>query len=809
MNVTRWWSWADVVKQAPKLGIPHFQRGQVWEKGNRISLLESMFEGSPCGTFVFWRPLEKDSTSTLGIPFLEAAGSIAEPLWLLDGQQRCRTLTGVIREMIQFEDQPNISPRISLVPRDDLDMLIELAPWARAIDGNDDPSNELDSEDGEEDGTAPDTPEGGCLTWFVCLPAIRTLLSKDATWQEWVSKRNATRYSIFRTFSDGSIFPRTGRKSPPMPLGMVPLAALLCERSIFSPELAVEARRRIDLLDDQSRCWLDKYLPWGPLFLTGRASSWKQSSSGIDVAPLRALFTNPPPRVLAGFRAMFTDKRFAAGELPRTSLQDAIRAYVRINRAGVRVQTEERTLATLTRWHVGILKQLAAFLKNRDSAVALETFNREVLLSHGADRLFGFALWLRVVARYTVLAGLAKTGREWIAPDSVERWSFVSQLEGRSKESQGNKPSGVVKGAAERASQALLLLDSIMAQELSFDHRMARPSTSGLWPMIEVLSHFSVDGLRLLTDSTAVRQAIARVLHWTTLHPYLDQAEMSGLCKAIHGDGGIDGVWQLDESVKDLKTYLGRLLHELHRLWATELDKQSEYKKRSTIVEDLQDWSLLTFIKMLKESRSLQNPAVGWLYALERRNGATEFSWEDQTPDIQKGCGVGTLPQDMKAYPLKSFIKDEDDRIWFPEKQHMIPFTVARKIANKGGTRATASPANDIGNLTWLSARQNGFQYGFSDRWAVLNKTRDESNLKARGFIDQEDETVLNLYHNLQDDALEASAEDLPRQGGNFSKFCEKRRQWMQKQMEIWLDEELSREALLLLGIEEPNVSIR
>ena len=51
----QWWSWRDVMNNAPRLGIPHFQRGNVWDSANRVALLESMYHKSPCGSIVVWR----------------------------------------------------------------------------------------------------------------------------------------------------------------------------------------------------------------------------------------------------------------------------------------------------------------------------------------------------------------------------------------------------------------------------------------------------------------------------------------------------------------------------------------------------------------------------------------------------------------------------------------------------------------------------------------------------------------------------------------------------------------------------------
>ena len=123
--------------------------------------------------------------------------------------------------------------------------------------------------------------------------------------------------------------------------------------------------------------------------------------------------------------------------------------------------------------------------------------------------------------------------------------------------------------------------------------------------------------------------------------------------------------------------------------------------------------------------------------------------------------------------------------MWAPEKQHVVPFSTARKITDKGGTRATASPANDIGNLTWLSARQNGFEHGFSDRWAALNEGVEQANLGSRGFMRQSPIThrrALDCYHELY--SLKAAA---PKE--LFNEFCAIRREWMVAQMTEWLGE--------------------
>lgn len=72
------------------LGIPHFQRGLVWNDDNTSLLLESLYFDTPCGTIILWKPEEPGEH---GIPLL---GSDKPQYWVIDGQQRIRSLRGAL-----------------------------------------------------------------------------------------------------------------------------------------------------------------------------------------------------------------------------------------------------------------------------------------------------------------------------------------------------------------------------------------------------------------------------------------------------------------------------------------------------------------------------------------------------------------------------------------------------------------------------------------------------------------------------------------------------------------------------------------
>ncbi|MBI4179507.1 DUF262 domain-containing protein [bacterium] len=81
----------EVQGLAGRLGIPHFQRGLVWGPDSIAALLESLFHGTPCGSFVFWKC---DQKSENGPPLVDGASKDIS-YFVVDGQQRIRSLYSI------------------------------------------------------------------------------------------------------------------------------------------------------------------------------------------------------------------------------------------------------------------------------------------------------------------------------------------------------------------------------------------------------------------------------------------------------------------------------------------------------------------------------------------------------------------------------------------------------------------------------------------------------------------------------------------------------------------------------------------
>lgn len=79
----------NVLHHYDTFAIPHFQRGLVWNASAVASLLESLYLGTPCGSFLLW---EASDVKAHGVPLADGA---APRYLIIDGQQRIRSLRSV------------------------------------------------------------------------------------------------------------------------------------------------------------------------------------------------------------------------------------------------------------------------------------------------------------------------------------------------------------------------------------------------------------------------------------------------------------------------------------------------------------------------------------------------------------------------------------------------------------------------------------------------------------------------------------------------------------------------------------------
>lgn len=103
MDEMKVWSVDDILYSKSILGVPHFQRGLVWNDDNDALLLESLYFDTPCGNIILWEPQTKTNDGTHGIPLDDGKAketqSEGTKYYIVDGQQRIRTLCKIKEEI--------------------------------------------------------------------------------------------------------------------------------------------------------------------------------------------------------------------------------------------------------------------------------------------------------------------------------------------------------------------------------------------------------------------------------------------------------------------------------------------------------------------------------------------------------------------------------------------------------------------------------------------------------------------------------------------------------------------------------------
>lgn len=92
---------------AGNIAVPEIQRDVVWSPEQVKDLLDSVSEGYPCGSLIFWEPRERDESlikSIIRPERLEQHKWKLPQYFLLDGQQRLSALAAVLLDQAQLKD---------------------------------------------------------------------------------------------------------------------------------------------------------------------------------------------------------------------------------------------------------------------------------------------------------------------------------------------------------------------------------------------------------------------------------------------------------------------------------------------------------------------------------------------------------------------------------------------------------------------------------------------------------------------------------------------------------------------------------
>lgn len=160
--------------------------------------------------------------------------------------------------------------------------------------------------------------------------------------------------------------------------------------------------------------------------------------------------------------------------------------------------------------------------------------------------------------------------------------------------------------------------------------------------------------------------------------------------------------------------------------------------------------------EQLEAARSAGHRLVLLLYWLLRHGEARDFRY-----DGLPACGV---PGEERALARGDH-----------ERRHLVPLARVGQLYGLENGRPETHPANDLGNLTWVSKALHDPATGLGDLPADL-ENEPVSN-RARHFVN--DNALLDLYQRLVDG--EAGRED-------FERFCALRRRRIARGFERWLE---------------------
>jgi hypothetical protein len=164
------------------------------------------------------------------------------------------------------------------------------------------------------------------------------------------------------------------------------------------------------------------------------------------------------------------------------------------------------------------------------------------------------------------------------------------------------------------------------------------------------------------------------------------------------------------------------------------------------------------------EEQSLMGRYTLVLYWLLRSRGARDFTYK------QPGLASLTPPELSLASGVDA------------QKQHIVPYDDLKRIFGLDGARLTRHPANDIGNITYISARENTFVGGLGSKPLRLD-LEPEENLNSH-LLD--DPYVLAQFSAT---VRNADAGNLKQARTSYARFVKRRSGHVQNALVAWLDE--------------------
>ena len=413
-----------------------------------------------------------------------------------------------------------------------------------------------------------------------------------------------------------------------------------------------------------------------------------------------------------------------------------ISVYLKINGSGQRVLPEERAYAVLLESYNSALTKSQKFRHKTLSDILQELYKKlhpdsekdRDYLSRKRESRLGLKFILRTLAQRACLQ------REEPITEKIFNFEVFSS---------------VWFNALEDTDKNTILEDTIIVCEevarllrtqLWCDDFRYIPDAKSLVPLTQILLRYRIHSKKQLT--LVERNSLAAL----TLRTYLEeftQEELLLIAKRIQGE-------YLEKTQPTIK----ELVANAKKTESKRGPKRQIYSGNEALKKKIKD-------ECSGEMR-VRNRYNLLLYWLLRKNKATDFETTNSSGEtIAKESGV-----------LRKRIN--------PSIQHIVPFSTMSTL-DPDTKRSRSSIKNNLGNITYISSRQNG-PNGLSDDFADLTKL-SSANKKAHYFDgnDARAKRVLVAYNNVRN-----KSESIDRK--KAEKFFEERRRLIINDYMTWIN---------------------
>jgi hypothetical protein len=157
----------------------------------------------------------------------------------------------------------------------------------------------------------------------------------------------------------------------------------------------------------------------------------------------------------------------------------------------------------------------------------------------------------------------------------------------------------------------------------------------------------------------------------------------------------------------------------------------------------------------VEAAQSLTDRYALILYWVLRKRGARDFSY------AANSCSIGT-DASSGSEPPEPLLNDSAR----PEKQHLVPYALLKRLFGVTGARPGRHETHDIGNLTYISAFQNGFDGVAS---TPLNVAAEPANNRDAHFL--HDPLVIATFVKVCD-SMKQGGDSSDQAKAYYRRFC-------------------------------------